>query len=96
MGYFFADIVVVCFGAPKQELWIKKNMSYFPSAKMMIGVGGALDVWAGSKIRAPGFIRALGFEWLWRLMTEPRRVKRIFNALIIFPVSLLRHGNKHT
>ncbi|OHA51920.1 MAG: hypothetical protein A3A97_01845 [Candidatus Terrybacteria bacterium RIFCSPLOWO2_01_FULL_40_23] len=96
LAYFFADIIVVGFGAPKQELWIKKNMSYFPSAKMMIGVGGALDVWAGSKIRAPSFIRALGFEWLWRLMTEPRRVKRIFNALIIFPVSLLRHGNKHT
>ena len=95
LAYYFADIILVGFGAPKQELWIAKNMSYFPSAKLIIGVGGALDVWAGSKIRAPKFMRALGFEWLWRLITEPLRVKRIFNALVIFPISLLRHGNKH-
>ncbi len=96
LAYFLADIILIGFGAPKQELWMAKNMSYFPSTKLAVGIGGAVDVWAGNKIRAPRFIRALGFEWLWRLATEPRRIMRIFNALIVFPISLLRHGNKHT
>lgn len=90
-AYFFPDILLVGFGAPKQELWIKKHLVIFSSAKVAIGIGGALDFWAGNKLRAPRFVRILGFEWLWRLLLEPHRLKRIFRAIIVFPILILKN-----
>jgi len=81
-----ADIVLVGFGAPKQELWMSTYASILTGIRLAIGVGGALDVWAGKKIRAPKPLRALGLEWLWRLTLEPQRFGRIFKAVIIFPL----------
>jgi len=79
-------IVLVGLGAPKQERWIARHADAFPSVRIMIGVGGAFDMWAGSKRRAPRAFRALGLEWLWRLALEPRRLPRIIRATVVFPV----------
>jgi N-acetylglucosaminyldiphosphoundecaprenol N-acetyl-beta-D-mannosaminyltransferase len=82
-------IVLVGLGAPKQERWIERHADAFPSVRIMIGVGGAFDMWAGSKRRAPRAFRALGLEWLWRLALEPRRLPRILRATVVFPVLAL-------
>jgi N-acetylglucosaminyldiphosphoundecaprenol N-acetyl-beta-D-mannosaminyltransferase len=79
-------IVLVGLGAPKQERWIARHADAFPSVRVMIGVGGAFDMWAGSKRRAPRAFRTLGLEWVWRLALEPRRLPRIIRATVVFPV----------
>ena len=83
------DIVLVNFGAPKQENFIKNNLENL-NTKLMIGVGGSLDFISGRIKRAPQIWRKIGLEWLWRLFQEPWRWKRIFNAVIIFPLACLR------
>lgn len=72
------DILIVGLGAPKQEFWIHRNM-YRLSCKVCIGVGGSIDIFAGKATLAPEIIRKLGFEWLYRLIREPRRYKRMMD-----------------
>jgi N-acetylglucosaminyldiphosphoundecaprenol N-acetyl-beta-D-mannosaminyltransferase len=80
-----AEILFVAFGAPKQEKWISENLKKFPSVKLAMGVGGAFDFISGRISRAPVFLRKMGLEWLWRLVVQPRRIKRIFKAVVVFP-----------
>ncbi len=85
-----ANIIFVGLGTPKQEKWIKKNYNLLPNAKIFLTVGGAFEMIAGIKKRAPKFLRVLGLEWLWRFLLEPRkRFKRIIKAVIIFPFKVL-------
>lgn len=76
------DILFVAFGAPKQEFWISGNIRKVP-VKVVLGVGGAFDYISGRVPRAPVWLRNLGFEWLFRLINEPWRIKRQL-ALIEF------------
>ena len=69
-----ATVLAVGVGAPKQELWIAKYRSQMPGVKIFMAVGAALDFEAGNKPRAPQFWSDLGIEWLYRLMSEPRRL----------------------
>ena len=68
-----AQIVLVAFGNPKQEIWIHRHKDRLPPA-VMIGIGGSLDMIAGSLRRAPGWIQKLQLEWLFRMMQEPGRL----------------------
>jgi exopolysaccharide biosynthesis WecB/TagA/CpsF family protein len=83
-------VVLVAFGAPKQERWIDRHAAEIPSARIMIGVGGALDIWGGGFRRAPRPFHALGLEWAWRLAQQPSRLPRIARATIVFPWLALR------
>lgn len=83
---FAPDILLVAFGHPKQEQWIAKHIKEFPGLKVVVGVGGTFDYWSGVAMRAPMFFRALGLEWLWRLLREPKRVRRIIRAVFVFPI----------
>lgn len=71
-----ADIVFVCLGAPKQEKWIAAN-GEAAGARLYVGLGGSLDVFAGRVERAPEGFQRLGLEWLYRLMKEPSRAGRM-------------------
>lgn len=71
-----ADCVFVCLGAPKQELWMAKN-GEATGARLLCGLGGSLDVFAGKVERAPEFWSKHGLEWFYRLCKEPRRIGRI-------------------
>ncbi len=84
------DILLVAFGAPKQDLFIARYKDQL-SVPVMIGVGGTLDFLAGNIARAPKFLRALSLEWLWRLIHEPKRWKRIYRAVILFPIQVIIH-----
>lgn len=78
-------VVAVGLGQGKQEAVIARHRNDWPTAKVLIGVGGAIDMLAGRQRRAPQWFRRLGLEWAWRLVTEPRRVKRIVRAVVVFP-----------
>jgi N-acetylglucosaminyldiphosphoundecaprenol N-acetyl-beta-D-mannosaminyltransferase len=69
------DILVVAYGAPKQEKWIARNLPRL-NVKLAIGVGGAFDYISGEKKRAPVFLQKIGLEWAFRLVSEPWRLKR--------------------
>lgn len=83
---FAPQVLLVAFGHPKQERWIARNLANFPSVKIAVGVGGTVDFWAGTAKRAPVAWQRAGLEWLWRLFMEPRRIKRIWNAVVLFPI----------
>ena len=71
-----ADILFVAYGAPEQDKWIARNLPRLNVALAM-GVGGAFDFIAGSVPRAPRWMRARGLEWLYRLLRQPWRFKRM-------------------
>lgn len=71
-----ADCVFVCLGAPKQEKWMAKNAAA-TGAKLLCGLGGSLDIFAGTVERAPKFWRDHNLEWFYRLCKEPRRIGRM-------------------
>ena len=70
------DLLLVCLGAPKQEYWMAANRDKL-QVKLMAGLGGSLDVFAGEVKRAPVFFQKLGLEWFHRLLKEPWRIKRM-------------------
>ncbi len=80
------DILLVAFGHPKQEMWISKHLKELPSVKIAVGVGGSFDYISG-KIKRPNKLFIIfRLEWLGRLINNPKRIVRIFKAVIIFPI----------
>ena len=70
------DLIFVCLGAPKQELWMHTHLQELDCGVMM-GLGGTLDVLAGNVKRAPEAWQRHGLEWLYRLIRQPTRIKRM-------------------
>ena len=87
-----ADCVFVCLGAPKQELWIAKN-GPATGAHLLCGLGGSLDVFAGTVERAPKFWCDHGLEWFYRLCKEPKRIGRMMK-LPLFLVHVKQEKRK--
>jgi len=85
-----AELLFVAFGAPKQELWIQRNLPNLKTVKLAVGIGGAFDFLTGERKRAPKWMRSIGIEWLFRVIIEPSRIKRIFRATVIFPWKVWR------
>ncbi|MEI7884600.1 MAG: WecB/TagA/CpsF family glycosyltransferase [Clostridia bacterium] len=85
------DIIAVALGAPKQEYWIRENLDLL-DIPVMIGVGGSFDVLSGTVNRAPEIYQKLKVEWLYRLLKEPKRYKR----MLVLPkfMKLVRIENK--
>lgn len=71
-----ADVVFVCLGAPKQEKWAAAHGGE-TGARLLVGLGGSLDVFAGQVDRAPESWQRLGLEWLYRTIRQPSRFKRV-------------------
>jgi N-acetylglucosaminyldiphosphoundecaprenol N-acetyl-beta-D-mannosaminyltransferase len=84
-----ANVVFVCLGSPKQELWIHQNLNKL-DASVFIGLGGTLDYFSKKIKRAPRWMRELGLEWLYRLISQPQRYRRIFKATISFPLLVIK------
>ena len=83
-------ILLVAFGQGQQEKWIFHNLDALASVRVAIGVGGAFDFIAGEIKRAPVWLQKIGLEWLYRLIQEPKRWRRIINAVIIFPALIIK------
>jgi len=89
---FKPHILLVALGAPKQEKWVAANLRKLNVGAVMV-VGGSLDYFAGTVPMVPTFISSKGLEWLWRLITQPSRFPRIFNAVVRFPLFVITHRN---
>ena len=87
-----ADCVFVCLGAPKQELWMAKH-GEATGAKLLCGLGGSLDIFAGVVERAPRFWSDHGLEWFYRLCKEPKRIGRMMK-LPLFLVHVSQEKRK--
>lgn len=87
-----ADAVFVCLGAPKQELWMAKN-GPATGARLLCGLGGSLDVFAGTVKRAPKFWCDHGLEWFYRLCSDPRRLGRMMK-LPLFLIHVKRERRR--
>lgn len=89
IGKLRPDIVLVAFGAPKQDTFIAEQRTAL-AAPVMMGVGGSFDFIAGDIRRAPLVLRRMGLEWFWRLILQPWRWRRILTATIVFPFLVFR------
>jgi N-acetylglucosaminyldiphosphoundecaprenol N-acetyl-beta-D-mannosaminyltransferase len=81
------DLVLVALGVPRQETWIQRL--HQGRSGLWMGVGGSFDVWSGTKERAPAWMGRLQIEWLYRLIQEPSRWRRML-ALPAFALAVLR------
>lgn len=84
-----AAVVICNFGAPEQEIFLESLRSNPGNIRLAVGVGGSVDYLTGKLKRAPKIMRFFGLEWLWRLILQPRRIKRIWNATVIFLIKIL-------
>lgn len=90
-----ASVVFVGIGCPKQELWMAQHKGRVKA--VMIGVGAAFDFHAGTVKRAPVWMQERGLEWLYRLMSEPRRLwKRYLTTNMIFVFHYLNDATRKT
>ena len=87
------DIVLVALGIPQQEILIYKNYERFAKG-IFVGVGGSFDVLSGMKKRAPEFFVKCNLEWLYRIVKEPKRMKRFFVSNIKFIIEVLKLAKK--
>ncbi len=88
-----ADLLFVCLGAPRQENWIYKNKDKL-NVRVAMGVGGSIDVFAGTVQRAPEIFCKTGLEWFYRLAKEPWRAKRMMD-LPRFAMTVLKDAKKY-
>lgn len=84
-----SEIILCNFGAPEQEIFLENLRSNPGNIRLAIGVGGSFDYLTNKLRRAPKVMRFLGLEWLWRLILQPKRVQRIWNAVIVFSIKVL-------
>jgi len=82
------DFLLVGYGHPYQEKWIERNFEKI-NVGIFVGVGGTFDFLTGNIKRAPRFLQKLGLEWLFRLFIQPKRIKRIFKAVVHFSYLIL-------
>lgn len=83
-----ADVLLVAFGAPKQELWLAQHREQL-EVKVCMGVGGLFDFYSERIARAPQWMREIGLEWVWRFMQEPQRMWKRYlvgNPLFLYRV----------
>lgn len=90
LNEFAPTILFNTFGSPYQEKAIYHNLKKLTSVRLGLGVGGAFDFLTGRAIRAAKIFRRLGLEWLWRLLRQPTRWKRIYRATVVFTAKLIQ------
>lgn len=87
-----SDILAICYSPPKQEMWLAQNLDKL-GVRVAIGLGGTFDYLAKKRLMAPKFMRLAGLEWLWRVITQPWRLARIWNAVPVFIWEIYKYKN---
>ena len=82
-----SDVLFVCLGAPKQERFMAGHMEELP-VTLSCGLGGSLDIFAGTVQRAPELFRRLNLEWLYRLLKQPSRIGRMMKLPLFLLIAL--------
>lgn len=86
---FQPDLIFVGLTTPKQESWIRKHFFNFPTITGAMTVGDTFAYVGGVVKNPPEWLEQSGFEWFFRLLTQPKRIKRILNATVIFPIKIV-------
>jgi N-acetylglucosaminyldiphosphoundecaprenol N-acetyl-beta-D-mannosaminyltransferase len=89
------QVLLVAYGAPKQEMWIDRMGARLSEVSVSIGVGGAFDYLTGRVPRAPSWMRSAGMEWLFRLARQPWRIRRMV-VLPVYALKVLRAPGKNS
>ncbi|MCC7164750.1 MAG: WecB/TagA/CpsF family glycosyltransferase [Anaerolineae bacterium] len=84
-----AEVLFVAYGAPAQDVWIRRHGAELNTVRVAIGIGGAFDFIAKKVRRAPTWMQKIGLEWLFRLVMQPWRLRRQWN-LVVFTMKVLR------
>jgi len=85
------DILLVCTGMPRAEIWAMRNRSI--NCRLTLCLGGTLDIMGGKAKLAPPIFRKIGLEWLYRLISQPKRFKRMLDIpRFVFAVIFSRKG----
>jgi N-acetylglucosaminyldiphosphoundecaprenol N-acetyl-beta-D-mannosaminyltransferase len=87
------DVLLVAYGHPRQDMWIARNQPLL-RIPVAIGVGGTFDEIAGVVRPAPAWLHRLGLKWLYRLITQPQRWRRIMDAVPVFLWHALREKSR--
>ncbi|MFO1338052.1 MAG: WecB/TagA/CpsF family glycosyltransferase [Burkholderiaceae bacterium] len=89
-----ATALMVGLGAPKQEIWLARHRAALPGVRVLMGVGATIDYEAGEVRRAPVWMRRLGLEWAYRVLSEPRRygLRYLRNARFLWWMAQARAG----
>jgi len=90
---FAPDILFVAYNPIKQEKWLADNRGIL-KVKVGIGVGGTFNEYLGEFKKAPGWMERAGQKWFWRVIQEPRRIKRILRAVMVFPWMVFRENRR--
>jgi N-acetylglucosaminyldiphosphoundecaprenol N-acetyl-beta-D-mannosaminyltransferase len=89
---FEPDVLLVALGAPRQEVWIARNLARL-GVHAAIGVGGSFDMISGRLARCPAMVGRLGLEWAYRLIIEPTRWRRCLRLARFLPLAFRGGGN---
>lgn len=87
-----ANFLLVTLGMKKQEAFILDILPHLPNISAALGIGSSIDYFTGFQKRSPVWVSKLGFEWLYRLVCGRKkwnRLKRIYRAVVLFPLSVL-------
>ena len=87
------DVCLVALGIPNQEELIYKHLDKFKKG-IFVGVGGSFDVMSGTKKRAPKIFQKLNIEWLYRIIKEPKRLKRFYDNNVKFILKVRKINKK--
>lgn len=90
---FKPDLLFVSYNPVKQEKWLWSNRDRL-KVGLAMGIGGTLDEFVGDLRLAPAWMENLGLKWLWRLILQPSRWRRIVDAIIVFPWLVFRESLK--
>ena len=84
------QVLMIAFGAPKQELWLDEHRHELEAAgvQLAMAVGGTFDMLAGVYQKAPAFLRSIGLEGVWRVALDPKRIRRFPNPFRFFRIAL--------
>ena len=86
---FEPELIFVGLGCPRQEKWIYRNIYRMKCPSSAMTVGGSFRYIAGLSKFPPKWMAKMGLEWLWRAVTEPKRIIRIWNAVVVFTFKIL-------
>lgn len=90
---FAPDLLFVAYGPGKQEKWLTENRNKL-KVKVAMGVGGTFDEYLGRVREVPIVMEKYGLKWLWRLIQQPQRIRRIWRAVVVFPWLVFGESSK--
>ncbi len=89
---FQPNYLFVAYGPVRQEKWLEQMRKTLKFG-VGVGVGGTFDEYLGNFPKAPKFLEEHGLKWFWRLLVDPARIGRIYNAVIVFPYLVFKRGS---